>query len=244
MFLISKLLTSFFLPPGLIIALIAAAIFIRNRHVSRIILIAAMLILYGLSIKPVDEALLIPLEDSVGVMHSIPKNAHAIIVLGGGNYQYPSTSPSPDSAKRVDEAVRIRRFVMLPIILSGGKSPYHNAASDSKAMSKQLALFGITHMVYSENKSLNTYQNAVYTAILLKKLQIAQPVILVTSAYHMERSVLSFKKAGIRVIPDPVDFHTDRRKFTLYNLLPSMGHLANSFRAIHEYIGLLYYSFK
>jgi uncharacterized SAM-binding protein YcdF (DUF218 family) len=66
-------------------------------------------------------------------------------------------------------------------------------------------------------------------------------VLLVTSAYHMRRSVLSFRSAGLSVIPAPTDYKSRRTRLTLIDFLPGMTRLLNSSTALHEYVGILYY---
>lgn len=241
MFILSKLFTSLLLPPGLFVILIFASLFIKNRKNMRRCLLIIAAVIYLLSIRPVKEALLLPLENAYPVLRQLPKNAGAAVVLGGGNYLYPKISPAEDSVKRVIEAARIRRMIAIPLILSGGKSPLENSGADAESMKRVLNSLGISGNIFLDTKSLNTFGNAKYSAIVLKKLKIDKPVILITSAYHMKRAVLSFKNNGINVYPDPVDFHTDRTEYTLFSFFPTMKDLSDSFRALHEYIGIIYY---
>ena len=87
----------------------------------------------------------------------------------------------------------------------------------------------------------DTIENAKYTAEICKKIGYKKP-LLVTSAYHMKRSVMSFEKAEMKVIPVPVQFKTwGKRKYGWEAFLPKG--FENSHRALHEYLGLLFYKF-
>ena len=63
-----------------------------------------------------------------------------------------------------------------------------------------------SHVIF-ENNSTNTTENAAQSARLLQP-KPDEKWVLITSAYHMPRSVALFRKAGFNVIPFPVDYHT------------------------------------
>ena len=96
-----------------------------------------------------------------------------------------------------------------------------------------------TDMIIAENQSLNTTENAKYTKELMKKNGFTEP-ILVTSAFHMERSVLQFKKANLSVTPYPTDYQTNlRMQFQPHQLWPSAVALLDVSLALKEYVGIL-----
>ena len=51
-----------------------------------------------------------------------------------------------------------------------------------------------------ERNSRNTYDNALYTAVVLNNKNIKR-ILLVTSAFHMRRAVALFEKQGFDVVP-------------------------------------------
>jgi len=77
----------------------------------------------------------------------------------------------------------------------------------------------------------------------LKKLEEEgyQRIILVTSALHMRRSVKCFERGEIKIIPAPVNYILGKEPLNILDFLPHAGALSNSFYAIHEWIGLIYY---
>ena len=81
------------------------------------------------------------------------------------------------------------------------------------------------------------------TAAFLQRNGIGDgPVLLVTSAIHMPRSVAVFRAAGVNVIPAPTDITVlDTRYDGLFGWLPAIGALGATSRAVHEYIGLCVY---
>jgi uncharacterized SAM-binding protein YcdF (DUF218 family) len=89
-----------------------------------------------------------------------------------------------------------------------------------------------------ETRSQNTYENAVFTQAL-PGLDAQQPWLLLTSAWHMPRSLTTFKKAGWNVTPYPVDFRTaGTTPLGTYNL----GEGAERWELLlHEWIGMAAY---
>ena len=59
--------------------------------------------------------------------------------------------------------------------------------------------------ILTETRSINTSQNARFSAEILRENGLSHP-ILVTSAFHMKRSVLNFAKQGVGVEPFPTDY--------------------------------------
>lgn len=86
----------------------------------------------------------------------------------------------------------------------------------------------------------DTCANATGVAATAKR-----PVILVTSAFHMPRSVACFRAAGVQPIPYPVDYETPLiegwRDLFRGNILDNLD---RTDLAIHEYVGLAVYRSK
>jgi uncharacterized SAM-binding protein YcdF (DUF218 family) len=92
-----------------------------------------------------------------------------------------------------------------------------------------------------EDRSINTLQNAKYSREICLKHDFKNPIV-VTSAYHLKRSVLSFKKAGFHALPFPAHFLSwDNPRYVWESVLPGYGNLRNSSIAAKEYLGLIFY---
>ena len=73
-------------------------------------------------------------------------------------------------------------------------------------MAEILQALGVpSSAILQDPTSLNTYQNAVNVRKIIQERGIRR-VLLVTSAMHMPRSLLIFKKLGIDAIATPTDF--------------------------------------
>ena len=105
-----------------------------------------------------------------------------------------------DPANRLLTAVRLERRFAIPIILSGGQvfADTGREADIAERIARQLGVS--PDKIYVENQSLNTRQNAQYVKRIMDENGFTRP-ILVTSAFHMERSVLNFTRAGYRQRP-------------------------------------------
>ncbi len=133
-----------------------------------------------------------------------------VIILGGGAY---SDTPDVDGtgtlcaspASRLLTAVRLQRQLDVPILLSGGQV-YEDTGAEAKIAKRVLMSLGVPeNKILTETRSINTSQNARFSAEILRENGLSHP-ILVTSAFHMKRSVLNFAKQGVAVEPFPTDY--------------------------------------
>jgi uncharacterized SAM-binding protein YcdF (DUF218 family) len=97
-----------------------------------------------------------------------------------------------------------------------------------------------------ESESRNTYENAVFTKRLLDSLHIKGKFLLVTSAFHMNRSMAIFRKAGFSNITPYVTNRSSgiRRKTPDHLFVPNAGALLGSDLLIHEWVGYLIYKLR
>ena len=102
---------------------------------------------------------------------------------------------------------------------------------------------GITSLAV-DDQSRDTRENARESAKLLQSQGIRR-VLLVTHAYHMPRSLLSARAAGIDAIPAPFAFEHVVPELQgpseLMDWLPQPGYLGRSYRILHEMAGLVWY---
>ena len=68
-------------------------------------------------------------------------------------------------------------------------------------------------------------------------------VYLVTHAWHMRRSLVAFRRAGIEAVPIVV--RTDPKpRYTAMELLPRVWSWPRAYLALHEWVGLVYYTWR
>jgi len=235
MFFLKKFITSLILPPGILIVIfLLISMLEKKRKFIRFLALFSALFVYLISIEPVKDMLLFPLEKSYSVSEKL--NADAIVILGGGVYS--SGSFTEDTSNRLITGYMVYKKTKLPVIVSGGA--LEGKISDAGAMAEMLKELGVEHSkIIEENKSKDTSQNASYVAEICKEKSFKK-VILVTSAYHMKRAVKIFKQRGLEVLPYPADFKRSNH-YNVYSFLPKFSNFALSSKAIREYIALLVY---
>lgn len=233
-FFIKKLITSLIIPPGIFILLFLVLGFFEKNKKLKILAIFSGILIYLLSITPIKDDIIVPLED----MYHQPKgfiNADAIIVLGGGYYK--NGNLSGDTTKRLLAGIYLSYKTKLPLILSGIDIRY---LPKNTPILRVLDTMDIGN-IYEDIKSRDTIQNAYDSYKICKRyIKTCDRIILVTSAYHMPRAKMLFNRFFKSVIPYPVDYKQDLR-YNIYSFIPNMSDFENSTKAIREYIGILYY---
>jgi len=239
-----KVVYSFLLPPGLFILLLLGITFwIWKRERKPALILLGITLGFYLSSTPWVGGLLIR---SLERQYSQPDalTGEVIVVLGGG-----AVSGTPDlggegnlsgsGADRLLTAARLYRATGLPILLSGGKV-FADSGNEADISRRQLLGLGIPDKdIIVENKSLNTEQNANFTATILKSRGLSNPV-LITSAFHLPRAVIEFDKAGIQVLPYPTNYWISRpEKLYAAKFAPSAAGLSFTGVALKEYLGML-----
>ncbi len=233
MFFLKKLFSSLILPPGVIVVFFLILFFLeKKRKLTKGILLFLAIFLYLISIEPAKDFLFYFIEKKYPVIEST--KADAIVILGGGMRN--ENTFAEDTLNRVLNGYLLYKRTKLPIIVSGGVS--EGGIIEAKLMAKALLEMGVDeNKLIIEDKSRDTTQNATYVSQICKEKGLRK-VFLVTSAYHMERALIMFKKAGMQVTAYPTDFkRTD--KYTVYSFLPHHQTFALSVKALREYIALI-----
>lgn len=247
MFALKKILTAFLLPPGIFIVILLFSglwfLFKKNWKAGIINCLTGIFI-WLFSISPVADAMLGGLESDF----KIPENPHGdvIILLGGGVYdKVPDLSgvgaPTEEMIGRLVTAVRLQKRLNVPVIVSGG-AVFKGRKAEAPIAKRFIVDLGVpANRVIIEDKSRDTIENAKYTVEICKKFGYKKP-LLVTSASHMRRAVMSFEKVNMDVIPFPSNFKTWKdKKYIWRDYLPYAYDLKMTYSAMHEYLGSLVY---
>ena len=126
----------------------------------------------------------------------------------------------------------------VPVMVAGGMGSDETPAY-AQTMAHLLESAGIPPgMIWVEGKSRNTHQSAAFGAEMLRGRGINR-IVLVTEADNMLRTELCFRKLGIMVVP--AAFRRTDLTFSLRELIPGWPPLRRNERALHEYVGLLWY---
>ena len=259
MFFYSKLLPLFLYPLGIACLLMLVALVTlwkRPRWAFAAIALALIILLVG-SNGWVSRSLVRSLESQNIPAGELP-NVEAIVILGGSTKPAFPPRPSVDLSEEGDRILygaQLYQQKKAPlVVVTGGRINWSGSGpSESEDMATILNLMGVpTAAILQEPDSLNPYENALNVRKLLDARGIRR-VLLVTSAIHMPRSLLIFKRQGIAAIPAPTDFlvaDNELREIqatpqsTLLNLLPDADRLHHFTRALKEYVGLVVYRLR
>lgn len=244
MFLFKKIVAPFLLPPGLLILVsILCALWLARRRsfLGAFFALCISALIWAFSFAPLSDSLVRSLEADFSIPAD-PKG-DVIVVLGGGVKLGAQDIggrgvPSEEMLARAVAAVRLHKRIGSPIIVSGGYAFGDFKPTEAEIVGKYMVELGIAaDKIIPEDKSRDTMENALLTKKVLDSRGFKKP-LLVTSAIHMKRSVLSFKRAGVEVSPYPANFRTwDGMIYTWQGFLPQNTDIRE---ALHEYLGLIY----
>lgn len=260
-FYLSKILPLLLSPlPLFLIFCIFSAIFIRLRFL-RILLITFSISFWISASHAFSDILLRSLENQYPqILPAEAPEADSIIVLGGMTQQTAYRQGNPEFSAGVDRLITgvdlLRENKADQLIISGGSGLIlQRGLYEADVLRIWLIERGYdAEKIIAENSSRNTAENAHNSLALLPCNQSAsqeenQPyrILLVTSAFHMPRSMAVFQKANncnVEIIPVPTDFRSSRFFPGPEVLFPSPGGLLNSTIALKEYIGYFAYSIQ
>lgn len=231
---------------ALLFALGVLLLLMRRRRAGTALLAGAALVFLALGFLPVGKAALRVLE-ARAVAGAIEAPPDGIIILGGA---HPRASAMPGEfnvplnayAERLTAGAGLaHRYETARVILTDGGSPVPAAALSARL----IASLGIAEeRLVVEDRALSTFDNAVLTRDLVKPAP-GERYVLITSAWHMPRSLATFRAAGwTGLVAFPVDGVTDDRPaWRSWNGSAARG-LTFADLAAREYLALVYYWLK
>lgn len=252
-FFLSKLLPQLLLPTGLVIIALLMALWRRQR---RYIIIAIALSWLGAT--PWISHILASYGEQ-GQNYQAPASlptAQAIVVLSGGrslSLQANSSQPTPFVLNEWKDGDRFWGGVNLYsagraplLIFTAGQLPWEQTDESEGEIYRNAAVrLGIDPKVIKLTPQVsNTKEEARAVANLLSQSphESSKPIsiLLVTSAFHMERALDEFRQAGLGPIPFPVDFRQGYQpQLTFYDFIPAAYNYQLSELMLRELLGRL-----
>ncbi|RDJ27556.1 YdcF family protein [Bosea caraganae] len=213
-FFVSKLVWFALSPVNLLILLAALAAllaFTRFARFGRRLGLLAILGLVLLAFSPLPRIIVRPLEDRFPQQDAAKGPVAGIIVLGGAVSMLRGEATLNDKATRMTKAVELARLHPQAklVFTGGGENPLSSSGmTETDGARKLFAELGLPpERLIFEDKSRNTRENAAFTRRLVDP-KPGERWLLVTSAWHMPRSMGVFRKAGFHVEAFPVDYLT------------------------------------
>ncbi len=245
-FLISKTLWLAVQPDNLLVLLLVLATLglWLGRRWARSLLSVMALVMVALLLMPLGNLLLEPLESRFRPS-ALPESVAGIMVLGGGEDADLSARWGQSQFNSAAERLMVlpelmQRYPDAQVLFTGGSAAVldgqFRGADVARTWLQTLPPSLSSHPVLFERDARNTWENALFSARLLGGVP-EQPWLLVTSAFHMPRSVGIYRQLGWQVVPYPVDYISTNDYFRPQFAL----NLRDLVVGVREWIGLLIY---
>jgi uncharacterized SAM-binding protein YcdF (DUF218 family) len=242
MFLLKKLLSVLLLPPFMPLLLIAAGLLLAGLRprLGRALAWSGLVVALLLATPWSVGLMLSPLEDIPLLTPEAARSTQAIVILGGGKNghapEYGGESVNRLTLERLRYGARLARQTGLPILVTGGApvAGLPEATLMKAALEQDFRL----PVRWVESASLDTKENALYTARILSAAGIRR-VILVSHAAHLKRAAEAFKAAGLEVVLAPTAFLARPGAAIVGDFVPSANAAYAGWYASHEWLGIL-----
>jgi len=248
-FLASKLIWALISPDSLIVILGVSAWIattLKWQRVSRSLLASNALLLLLIGFFPVGEWLIAPLENRFTTNAALPSEVDGIVVLGGA--LSPRLSNIWQQSELNGGADRLTNFLYLArlypsaqLVFTGGNGTIteqeFKEAEMAQILFDQLGL--AERAIIFESESRNTSENARHSKELVTP-ENNENWLLVTSAFHMPRSIGVFCQEQWLVQPYPVDHYSQKGNLLRLNFSFS-SNLSVLRIAVREWVGLVAY---
>ncbi|MDO4894141.1 YdcF family protein [Moraxella sp.] len=177
-------------------------------------------------ITPIFSRLSVWLLDDIAHQPRPQTPPQLIVLLGGGltKNQQQTIILNHYSQSRADTANTLQQQSKLAILTSGVESPW---------LGDYLSKTNPNAVIIAENASMNTCENARFTAKLLAHHELPTSVYLITDAYHMARARRQFAQVGISTTPYAAPLAVGQ------NWLSPKTNLTHSRRALYEIVALI-----
>lgn len=224
-----------------IFVLLAIAVFSKNPKLKRKCLLWGFILLWIFS-TPLFLNLLAKAWD-VPTGNLEPGKTYSVAIILGGFAGDGNTGKGAfnGAADRFIQGTLLQRTGKVKkILISGGNGLLFNDGFKEAdwVKSQLLALQIPDSCILVENESRNTLENASLTKNLLVKNRQHGPYLLVTSAFHMRRSLQIFKSRGVNVIPYTCNYIAGRGNISFIDLVPDAGVISTWSLYIKEIIGV------
>lgn len=249
-FILSKILRSLLYPTTWIFLLLLFQFFISNPKIKKKLTIITLLLFFFVSNGFIVTKLISWYETPLTPINKVEVHEIGIVLGGAARIVESDTNrlflgPSGD---RIVQAIQLyKQGKIKKILFSGGAGNLTGEKiPESVIVRKYFIQIEIPEQdLIFEERSRNTYENAVFTKnILGHNFSKTQSYLLITSSLHMPRSVAIFKKQGFLITPFSIDqlYDPAYREIDFY-FAPKTESIQMLENLLHEIIGFITYFF-
>jgi uncharacterized SAM-binding protein YcdF (DUF218 family) len=251
MIYLHKILPVFVLPTGITLLLVLAGLRWRRRS----LIWAGFAVLWLCSMPIVGQLAVRAVEGrAVHGLAAEAAEADAIVVLSEGRIIAPGPSSISEwhDADRFFGGIELFQAHRAPLLVfTGGAAPgKSSSALEGDILAQYARAMGVPGaQILATPRVLTTAEEATAVAAILRGQSVDTTgrgrrarVLLVTSAFHIPRARRLFERAGMTVIPYPVDFKTSLGGPSVVTaLLPTAEALRQTEMSMREVYGRLFY---
>lgn len=209
LFTLKKYIGGLMLPLPALLILIGLGLllvwFSRWQKTGKGIISASWLVLLLLSLQPVADKMLKPIEDTYPTWRG-GETVQYIVILGGGYTWNDAWAPSSNlinnSLPRLNEGIRLLHQNPGAKLIFTGAAAKTNPVSTAEAGARVAESLGIPR---SDIITLDSPKDTEEEAAAVKRTIGDAPFLLVTSASHMPRAMIFFRNAGLHPLPAPAN---------------------------------------
>jgi len=231
---------------GLLLVLGLVLLWAKRRRLAGVSIALALLVLGLCAYTTFAYVLVAPLEARF-VRPAEPEHIDGIVVLGGGmDTDVGAARRSWELSRSGDRFVEALRLALRHpearlLIAGGGSALNPGRESEAEAGARFFEDFGIApERLLLDETSRNTEENAV-NAKAVGQPKPGETWMLVTSAFHMPRSVGLFRRADFAVVPWPTDYLATGHEGFGLKLDEIAENLTISNVGLREWVGLVGY---
>ncbi|MDU6922911.1 envelope biogenesis factor ElyC [Franconibacter helveticus] len=245
LFTLKKFIGGLMLPLPFLLLVMALALALlwwsRWQKTAKGLLTASWFALFLLSLQPVTDRLLKPIESAYPTWRGQEK-VNYVVVLGGGYTWNPAWAPSSNlinnSLPRVTEGIRLWHANPGAKLVFTGAPAKTNPVSTAEAGARVAQSLGVPR---SDIITLDTPRDTEEEAAAVAKAIGHQPFLLVTSASHLPRAMRFFQHQGLKPIPAPANQMAIESPLNPWErVIPSPLWLMHSDRVGYETLGRIW----
>lgn len=231
----------------LLICLAAILIALGSKWGLRL-LCSTIIVMLLIMFLPLADIVLRPLEKRFPVVQTLPENIQGVIVLGGAErgdlgVQWKSAQFNQAAERMMAIPYLAKKYPEAKVVFTGGSgSLLHPQDVALSATQQWFEQQGVNQRVIWEKESRNTYENALLSERKLGGVPSGK-WLLVTSAFHMPRSMGIFRHRGWDVMAYPVDFYSKTEDGMRVDPKYWM-HIRDLNFTLKEWIGLVVYYYS
>lgn len=248
-FILSKTLNYLVMPFVAVCICFLASVVLRNPKWKKRFFWAAFSLLFFFSNDFIANEIMLAWEPAPIAYKDMPRTYEWGIVLTGVTI----AGRQPDDrvyfgsgTDRIVHTVQLYKLGLIKkILITGGSGRLVTIGEkEAESFKKAMLLMGVNEAdIVTESNSRNTHESALE----VKKMAAAvgldgRNCILITSAYHMRRSIACFRKVGMDMDFFTTDFYTHPRTFTPDVLIvPRIEAFWTWHKVIREWVGFIAY---